>query len=199
MKLPTFILFLLALIACPLTVLVTGCAGTTPSSSTSAIGMPSSTALGAITLTTTAGVSLALDFGIKQDSTRNRIGGYIYTDATLTMQVVNGAVLTPDQYQAYLVANGIKGDAQYTQFVPTAVSLYKSLVYPRIAGNPNAAAVEAYLLAFAQGLQNGAAAYAPQTVLPNAASSTTWNSGGLIYSIPETQLALDDQGMEFTR
>lgn len=193
---------LIALLLMPLALLFlfTGCStqtipatATTAASTTTTLAVPSSTVTGGITLLTAAGVSVALDFGIKQDSTRQRIGGYIYTDASLTLQLAGGVALSPADYQTYLLANGIKGDAQYTQFVPTAVSLYKTLIYPKIKGNANAAAVSAYLTAFAQGLQNGAAVYAPSTVLTSTVP-VTLNlrvESSLIYVSPLMRLHTD--------
>ena len=176
---PAARLLLLVLAAGAALTLMTGCAGTATTSTTSTstptpIAMPSSTVTGGITLITAAGVTAGLDFGVSQASTRQTDAGYIYTGAGLTLQLAQGQPVTPAQFQAYLTTYGVQNNAQYAAIASTIVSLYDTYVYPKIQAGGNPAAVDAYLAAFAQGLQNGAAVYAPSTVLPATTTSNTF-------------------------
>ena len=165
----------LVLVLAPLAVVafLVGCSGSTsptpvpaPAPAPVAIAMPSSTVTGGITLITAAGVTAGLDFGVTQASTRTTDAGYLYTGASLVNQLAQGQPVTPAYLGTYLTTYGVQNNAQYAAIASTIVSLYDTYVYPKVEAGGNSAAVDAYLMAFAQGIQNGAAVYAPSTVLP---------------------------------
>lgn len=158
-----------------ISVLTSACApDVSPSPTSSPLPVPSSTLTGGITLITSAGVTAGLNFGITDPAQRAKIAGYIDTAATLTNQLVKGAPITPQAYQAYLTTYGVKNDAQYAGIASTITSLYATFVYPKITASADGPAINAYLLAFSQGLQNGAGVYAPATVIPSVTTTAIW-------------------------
>jgi len=102
----------------------------------------------------------ALDFAVKQTSTRTKLANEMYASANAIYTMTGtGNFPTVSQFQANILAyGGTQADANYAQYSSAIAALYASY-YPKLVANPNVKTATDLLNAIAGGIEDATQSY----------------------------------------